>query len=187
MLYKNENMLRLIRILQDKWPWFAGAISILMLAAAHAFEIFMKLYPCPLCLHQREVYWVSLGVSAIAIILRHFFDNASMARALDALLAVIFLAGAAVAGFHSGVELHWWNGLPECSGAANAKVADDLLSALSKPMNIPKCDQIAWSMFGLSMANYNMILSILLAIWSCICALRGDTGANSFNDSKEEA
>ena len=56
-----------------------------------------------------------------------------------------------------------------------------------QPMNIPKCDQIAWSMFGLSMANYNMILSILLAIWSCICALRGDTGANSFNDSKEDA
>ena len=44
MLDINENMLRKIGILQDKWPWFAGAISIFMLATAHAFEIFMKLY-----------------------------------------------------------------------------------------------------------------------------------------------
>jgi disulfide bond formation protein DsbB len=175
-----------IKSSQENWPWYAGFVSISMLGMAHFFETFMKLYPCPLCLHQREVYWVAFGVSAVAIVVRKFYFNPAFSRAFDALLAVIFLAGAVIAGFHAGVELHFWKGLPECSGAGSEKLSEDLLSALSKPMNVPKCEDVAWSLFGISMAGWNMILSIMLAIWSCICALKGDTGANSFGDPKEE-
>lgn len=179
-------MYRLIKSSFDNWPYFAGLISIFMLAAAHAFEIFMKLAPCALCLHQREVYWAALSVSAIAILTRKFTPNPSLIRAFDALLAVIFFAGAVVAGFHVGVELHWWPGLPECAGAGKAQIEGDLLSALSKPMIVPKCDDIPWELFGISMAGYNFAASLILAFISLFCALKGDTGAANFNDMKEE-
>lgn len=180
-------MLRILKNPFENWPWIAGFISIFMLGAAHSFEHFMKLPPCALCLHQREVYWVALGVSSFAIITRKYFQNPSIIRAYDALLAVIFLAGAVVAGFHVGVELHWWPGLPECVGAKNQEIQGDLLSALSKPMSVTSCDDVQWELFGISMAGYNFIASLILALFSALCALKGDTGAANFNDTKEEA
>ena len=51
-------------LLKDwQWPVTAILVSALMLAAAHGFEIFAKLYPCPLCLRQREVYWALIAIA----------------------------------------------------------------------------------------------------------------------------
>lgn len=180
-------MLKILKNAQNIWPWYSGAVSIFMLGAAHAFEVFMKLPPCPLCLHQREVYWVALFVSILAILTRKFLKHASIERAFDALLAVIFLAGAVIAGFHVGVEFHWWPGLPECAGAGKEQIKGSLLDALSKPMDVPGCDDVQWSLFGISMAGYNLLASLILAIYSAICALKGDTGASNFSDLKEES
>lgn len=170
--------------IESEWPFFAGLISFLMLGAAHAFEEFGKLYPCILCLHQRETYWVAILISACAVVLRHFIANANLSRAFDALLAVTFFAGAVIAGFHAGVEQHWWAGLAGCSGAGSTEISEDLLSALTKSMDVPRCDDIAWSLFGLSMAVWNMIINLALAIFSAVCALRGDTGSAQFTPNK---
>ena len=45
-----------------------------MLAIAHAFETFGGYAPCTLCLRQREVYWVALGLALgfmVATILKY--------------------------------------------------------------------------------------------------------------------
>ena len=170
-------------LILKNWPLFAGLASVFMLAAAHAFETFGKLYPCALCLHQREIYWIALSISIIAILARQFTKSQSITRAFDAILAVAFLAGVVVAGFHAGVEQHWWLGLPECAGGgSNVQETGDLLSALSKPMDIPSCDKVAWSFLGLSMAVWNMIISLVLAVISLFCALKGDTGSAPLNE-----
>lgn len=170
--------------IESEWPFFAGLVSFLMLGAAHAFEEFGKLYPCVLCLHQRETYWVAILISVFAVIFRYFFASPNLSRAFDALLAVTFFAGAVIAGFHAGVEQHWWPGLAECSGAGAAETSADLLSALSKSMDVPRCDEIPWSLLGLSMAVWNMFIAIGLAVFSAVCALRGDTGSAQFNPNK---
>jgi disulfide bond formation protein DsbB len=78
------------------------------------------------------------------------------------------------------VEWKWWQGPQECSGAL-----DDLGSAgglLSKLQSITvvRCDEAAWRFLGLSLAGYNVIISLALAAiaaWAAKAEWR--TGARS--------
>ena len=42
---------------------------------------------------------------------------------------------------------------------------------------IVRCDEVAWSLFGISLAGYNVIASAALAVFSLVGALRGERGA----------
>jgi len=85
-----------------------------------------------------------------------------------AMIALCMLWNAALGIYHSGVEWKWWAGPQECSGAP-----DDLGSAASlveklRSINLVRCDEAAWRFFGLSLAGYNAVISLLLAaiaIW----------------------
>ena len=146
-----------------RWPVLALASSLIMLGSAHAFEKFGNMPPCALCLHQREAYWASVGVSILAIAALRFRPNAAGRRAFSLLLALAFLAGASIAGFHVGVEYKWWPGLAECASGGTYAPSGDLLGALSKTMEVPACDKVAWSLLGVSMAGWNMLISLALA------------------------
>lgn len=154
-----------------KWPLIAGGASLAMLAAAHSFERFGNMPPCALCLHQREAYWAAAGVAVFAVFVTRFRKDTSGARGFTFLLACAFGAGALIAGFHVGVELKWWPGLAECASGGNFEVSGDLLGALGKPMEVPACDKVAWSMLGVSMAGWNMLISLGLAGMSVIATL----------------
>jgi disulfide bond formation protein DsbB len=146
----------------NPWPLYALIASLAMLAAAHAFETFGQMAPCALCLKQREAYWIVAGVSVVALAVQRWRSDAAALRALNALIFVGFAAGAVVAGFHAGVEQKWWPGLASCAGTAlSADV--DLLAALEAPSKAAGCDTIPWSMLGLSMAAWNMLISLGLA------------------------
>ena len=54
----------------DRWRMCAVLVSAAMLAIAHGFETFGGLAPCLLCLKQREVYWVALGLAAVFMVAR---------------------------------------------------------------------------------------------------------------------
>lgn len=176
-----------IEQIERDWPYFAGFAAISMLGAAHAFEEFGKLYPCILCLHQREVFWAALSVSVIAIIARHFTKSPSLERAFNAILAVVFLASAFVAGFHVGVEQHWWKGIAGCAGGGIIDPSVSIIEALSKPQSAPSCDDISWQFIGLSMAGWNMIISLGLAVFSIRCAIKGESGLAMFGNQEGNA
>lgn len=179
-------MENLFRKIENDWPYFAGLTAILMLGAAHAFEEFAKLYPCLLCLHQREIYWAALGVAVIAIIVRHFINSKSLARAFDALLAVVFLASLFVASFHFGVEQKWWKGLAGCAGGQTLEAGTNILEALTKPMSTPSCDKVAWSFIGISMAGWNAIISLILAGLSMRFAIKNNGGMSILGAQKDD-
>jgi disulfide bond formation protein DsbB len=84
------------------------------------------------------------------------------------LLMCAFGAGALIAGFHVGVEFKWWPGLAECAAGGSYAASTDLLGAISKSMDVPACDKVAWSMLGLSMAGWNMLISLGLASVSAL-------------------
>ena len=73
----------------------------------------------------------------------------------------------AVAVFHAGVEQKWWAGLAVCEGGGDdaAVGVDDITKALTQ-RPAPRCDQIAWSLVGLSMAAWNAVLSLALAAFA---------------------
>jgi disulfide bond formation protein DsbB len=69
-------------------------------------------------------------------------------------------------GYHTGVEQGWWPGPDSCTGQpiAGLSPADLLAQIMAAP--IVRCDDIAWSLLGLSMASWNMLASAgLAAVW----------------------
>lgn len=154
------------------WPVLAFVASAVMLGAAHAFETFGKMAPCHLCLKQREVYWVAGTVALVALAARRTPWSTKVRAPFDLLLAAIFLYGAGLAAFHAGVEWKWWPGPTTCTGGG-APVASDLLAMLKGgAVRIPQCDKAAWVFLGLSMAGWNALASLGLAIASLTAGLR---------------
>jgi disulfide bond formation protein DsbB len=149
-----------------QWPWIALASSLTMLAIAHGFERFGGLAPCALCLHQREAYWIAAAIATLALLARRMEGAELTNRALNLLLTFAFVGGAIVAGFHMGVEYKWWPGLPSCTAASSGAVPTDLLGALNQPIHVVGCDEAPWIFLGLSMAGWNMLISLKLAIYS---------------------
>jgi disulfide bond formation protein DsbB len=152
------------------WPLAALLASLGMLGGAHAFEKFGNMVPCALCLHQREAYWAAASIAVLALIATRFATDTLTKRAFALLLFCAFGAGAIIAGFHVGVEYKWWPGLAECAGGGELKVSPDLLGTLSNSMEVPSCDKVAWSMLGISMAGWNMLISLGLAALSAVSA-----------------
>lgn len=130
--------------------------SVGILATAFAFEHLGGLAPCELCWWQRYVLMAAIPVAALAVLLDRTRPGAAVG--LLVLLGVIFLCGIAVAGYHLGVEQGWWQGPTACSATP---LGDDLDAMFRDIMAAPvaRCDEVAWSLFGLSMAGYNLALS----------------------------
>jgi disulfide bond formation protein DsbB len=152
------------------WPWAALAASLAMLAIAHAFESFGRLAPCELCLKERQVYWLAAGLAVIGVGLS--FTPLKPGRWVSAVLALVFLGGAALAAYHAGVEWKFWPGPAACTGA-HVQVSTADLTRLLKggPIGIPACDKPAWTFLGISMAGWNALISLGLAGLSTAAAL----------------
>ncbi|WP_120499827.1 disulfide bond formation protein B [Roseovarius sp. EL26] len=136
----------------------AAAGSALTLAMAFGFQHIGGMAPCKLCLWQRWPHAAAVVIGALALALP--------ARILCWFGALAALSTAAVGGYHTGVERGWWEGPATCtSSGASGMSADDLFDQIMAAPVI-RCDEVPWELFTLSMASWNMILSLLLAgIW----------------------
>ncbi|MEO0466801.1 MAG: disulfide bond formation protein B [Pseudomonadota bacterium] len=161
-------MQRVAPLLTDwRWPLLAILASASMLAAAHGFERFAFLYPCPLCLRQREVYWAIIAMTLVGLGLWRVRPTPRFLPALNVLVGLVFLTGAGVAAYHMGVE---YGVLPPPAGceaptaleAARAAV-DGTGGDLDRRMATASCTEVPWSMLGLSMAGWNVLVSLGLA------------------------
>ncbi len=147
------------------------AASLAVLAGAFAFQYLGGIEPCILCIYQRFAYGATIALSAVAL----GFAVSGRRGALPWLLvvtAIAFAGGGATAAYHVGVEQHWWRGTAAC-GASGA-VATTIEELRRQIMNAPivRCDEVPWSLFGVSMAGYNVLMSAALAAFS-LWAARG--------------
>ncbi len=119
------------------------------------------LHPCVLCIYQR---WPYVGVMVIAG-LGFFLARKTGRHYFELLCSLSFAATAAIGGFHVGVEQDWWKGLDGCVAdtTPTSSLADLKAQIMAAP--VVKCDEIAWQMFGISMAGYNLIFAGLMAIF----------------------
>ena len=160
-------------ILLNRWPWFALLASVAMLAIAHGFQTFGHLAPCTLCLKQREAYWIAGTIALVGVVAGFTPFKAGAGRWINALLAAAFLYGLGYAVYHAGAEWHFWPGPKECSGGGAAVTTADLNALLKgAKLTIPACDRIVWSFLGLSMAGWNAIISLGLAVLSGLASIR---------------
>jgi disulfide bond formation protein DsbB len=130
------------------------------LGAALTTQYGFGLKPCVLCIYQRVPYVIAALLAATALSPKLPMRAKVM---LIALCGVAFAADSGIAVFHVGVEHHWWEGLAACvGGGPQAQSVDALKAMLAGPPPVP-CDQVPWSLFGISMAGYNAMFACGLA------------------------
>lgn len=136
----------------------AGGSAALLLGAL-AFQYIGGLAPCALCIWQRwpHLAAVLLGLAGLAV----------GGRIIPILGGLAALISAAIGVLHVGVEQKWWEGLATCTaGTLDGVSTADLLNPAVDVAAVVRCDAIAWQMFGLSMAGWNVVISVALAlIW----------------------
>jgi len=143
-------------------PWLTAGASLAALCAAWLSQYGFGLAPCHLCLLQRDAYWAAIALSFVAIFLGR---RSPWRRWVIGLIGIAFLTGAGIALHHVGVEQGWWEGAASCVGGISGLSGADLEAAI---MNAPvtRCDEVAFELFGISMAGYNGMLSLALAAFA---------------------
>ncbi|WP_035616869.1 disulfide bond formation protein B [Hyphomonas johnsonii] len=155
-------MSKLKLLLKDwAWPVVALVVSAAMLAAAHAFERFGHLPPCPLCLRQRDVYWALIAMILSGLAIWRLVPKRRFLVALNVLIGLAFGVGVVVAVYHSGVE---WKIFPPPAGCAAAVAVNPLeIKDLNQAFHVADCTAAPFYILGLSMAGWNGVVSLVLA------------------------
>jgi len=145
--------------------------SLAMILGAYGFQYIGEMEPCEMCYWQRYAYYVAIPLLAVAVLVAADSTQGILARAFTGLAALALLTGAVIAAYHAGVEYKWWPGPESCSaGSFIADTAEAFLAAI-KGRNIVMCDEVPWSLFGISMAGYNSIISLGLGLFGVKYAL----------------
>ncbi len=152
-------------------PLFVLALSIATIGGALFFEHVLGYIPCNLCLEQRWPYYIAIPLTLVTLVVSREANLGRWPTWLMSLVGMIFLVSAALGLRHMGVEWDWWEGPTDCGSGAGALSGsvDALNSALSGAIVVP-CDKAAWTFLGISLAGYNFIISLVLAVAAFIPA-----------------
>lgn len=126
-----------------------------LLAGALGSQYWGGLYPCEMCHWQRWPHYAAVVIALAAIVAR----ATPLGRPLVILAGLAILVSGAIGVFHAGVEYGWWEGITQCSSAGvGGSDADILGQIMATPMI--RCDDVQWSLFGISLAGWNALFSI---------------------------
>ena len=137
-----------------------GGISASLYAGALLFQYVGGFMPCNLCLWQRWPHIIIVGLAVIALFLR-------TPRLVLTAIAISAAVSCILAAYHTGVEWQLWDGPGGCT--TSLTTSGDLTSLTDSLLSTPvvRCDDVAWSFLGLSMAGWNSLLSLDI----CLIAL----------------
>jgi disulfide bond formation protein DsbB len=145
-----------------------AAASLAILAAVWILQA-LGYQPCELCLTQRYAFYVAAPLAALTAAFASRSAH-GLARAGFALLAAAFVANAALAAYHAGVEYHWWAGPTACTGGLTGSLdVNDLVKSLDS-VKVVRCDEVQLRIAGLSLASWNVLASAALAVYAALAA-----------------
>ena len=132
----------------------ALAVPAALLGGAYVGQYVFHLFPCEMCWWQRYAHFAALALAVLALL-------RPSAKALTWLAALAILVGGLLGLYHAGVEYGWWQGFTACT--SEVELGDDPLSAI---LNAPmiRCDQVQWSLAGISLAGFNFLISVPAAL-----------------------
>jgi disulfide bond formation protein DsbB len=143
--------------------------SLASLAVAFASQYWGGLQPCVLCIYQRYPYGVAAALGLVGILVA---GRPGWLRAVLLLAALAFFVDAGIAAYHVGVEQHWWQGTAECGSTLDLNLSPEELKQQLLNQPLVRCDEVPWSLFGISMAGYNFLYAAVLGIATLWYALR---------------
>jgi disulfide bond formation protein DsbB len=128
------------------------------------FEYVVGLAPCPLCLEQRNAYYVSVPLAALLCLGAGHGTQRKVVLLGFLVIAAVMLWNTGLSAYHAGIEWKWWPGPQECSGPiSNVGSAKDLLNQLNSFSPV-RCDEVQWRFLGLSLAGWDVLVSFALAL-----------------------
>ena len=146
-----------------RFPAAVLAASAAVLGGAFISQYWGGLAPCELCLLQRWPWAAAIIISLIAITV----GSRSTLPWVALLLVAVFAIGSVLALYHVGVEKHWFAGPSACTGAATAADTVEELKARILGQMPVRCDEPAWSLWGISLAGWNLLASLVIGS-SCL-------------------
>ena len=138
-----------------------GSISFSMILFALISEYVFGFTPCSLCLIQRYPH-ILVAVTSVWLI---FFRTHNVF--LYPVNTLVMALSIILAFYHVGVEQSIFQGPQSCSSSSLSLVSEKSAETLLKEIlntSVVRCNEVIWSFMGLSMATWNLILSIALFI-----------------------
>jgi disulfide bond formation protein DsbB len=146
---------------------FAGFVliaSVAVLGSAFMSQYWGGLAPCELCLLQRWPWAAAILVALVALV-------AGSRPALPwvaLVLAIVFALSVAFAFYHVGVEQHWFAGPSACTASGGGALTLEEMKLQIIGTAPVLCDRVQWSLFGVSLAGWNLLASLGMA---AVCAI----------------
>ena len=145
------------------WNYLLLLISFISILSALIAEYFFSLQPCELCLKQRHPHYF-----IISLIILNFLIPISYKIYGFFLIQLSSVYGLFYAVWHVGIENKFLEGPPGCSASLNmsSNTVDLKEQILSK--QVISCDEVIWSLFGLSAASINTVILLVIFILNAI-------------------
>ena len=133
-------------------------ISIFALASAYFVEYILGYKPCNLCLIERLPYFVAIIIILIGLIINR------LEKIILILLALIFATATILSFYHFGIEQGFFKESLVCipNNEINILNKEDLLKEFQK--TVVSCKDVEFTLFGLSLATINIIISFILSV-----------------------
>jgi disulfide bond formation protein DsbB len=134
----------------------ALAVPAALIAAVYVAQYGFGLPPCDMCWWQRYPHFAAIAFALGGLATR----GTRLGKALVTLAALAIGISGAIGAFHAGVEYGWWQGPTACSSTSLG--SDPLASIMNAPLI--RCDTPAWTLFGISLAGFNFLISAASAV-----------------------
>jgi len=141
------------------FPAFVLLASVAVLGVALLSQYWGGLLPCELCLKERWPWTAAIVVGFVAA----SAGNGPVTPRVTLLCAAVFAISSGLAFYHVGVEQHWFAGPTACTAAGIAAATIEELRQQLLHQQPVRCDESAWSLFGVSMAGGNLLASLVMA------------------------
>ncbi|MCE3255224.1 MAG: disulfide bond formation protein [Rickettsiaceae bacterium] len=140
--------------------------SFLALFLAYISQYGFGLQPCELCFWQRKPFFIIIIIALLFLTIPSLKKYQDLAIKISILL---LLANAAIALYHFGVEQKWFKGLSSCgSFLSNPTTLEELKLSLENTKAV-RCDEPQFVFLKISMAGWNVLYCLGLAIIFTIC------------------
>ena len=150
-----------MKIIQNYWFIIILIISLIAISSALIAEHFFHLLPCKMCLYQRHTYYF-----ITVLILIYYFFRKILPIWIYFLSETAFLYGLFFTIWHIGIEQKLLSGPEGCSASISNSTSTEDLKQQILNNEVVSCDEIIWTIFGLSAASINLILLILILFFN---------------------
>jgi disulfide bond formation protein DsbB len=138
----------------------AGALA---LATVYFFQYVLLILPCPLCLEQRIAYYVCVPLAALLWLGAGHGASRKVLILGFVVIAGVMLWNTGLSIYHAGVEWKLWQGPTDCTGPINnIGSVTSMLNQLQR-ISLVRCDEASWRFLGISLAGWDVPLSLALA------------------------